>query len=184
MVPSADCDCAELIYSPAYYKAWDLAVKSIPGWTVGELPGATYGALSSPPGTGGGVSVEGGVAVTAPTGTTQSIYLYNAGPGVIWQTVKTVPGRTYTLSWYGAGYPQGTPMAKVLLVWWNDKLVRAHSYNNAGHTLENPGYALQEVKVTATSAKSVVAFGDGTKPVTIGTNFHFPAPLIGEVTLT
>ena len=41
--------------------------------------------------------------VQAPSGSAQSVKLFDNTPGSLTQTVKTTPGTTYLLQWYGAG---------------------------------------------------------------------------------
>jgi hypothetical protein len=140
---------AEAIDTVSAYTAAKDPIKTIPGWVVG----------------GGGVFDDYMSYLEPPINSTQSIMLYNQGPGSLTQTVKTTAGLTYLLSWYQAGYPAGSASPpKVMHVWWDHKLAAAPAFNITGHTNSNVGWSLQHLVVTATSASSTVEFADATTP--------------------
>ena len=115
----------------------------------------------------------------APVGSAQCVVLANGSPGSVTQTVKTVTGATYLLSWYGAGYPEpGKTPPATLHVLWDASVVAAPTYNGSFHTSSAPGWKLQHQVVTATSASSTVEFADATKPP----GGH--GTLLGEVSLS
>jgi hypothetical protein len=99
--------------------------------------------------------------ITAPPGVNQSVRLYLNGEGTITQTVKTVPGTTYLLQWYGAGEPNGpAPYIKTMHVLWNGSDVASPNYSAAGETLSNVSWTKSSVVVAATATSSTVQFAD------------------------
>lgn len=156
--------------SPEGYAVNKLPVKGIRGWAIGE--GIANG-VTSP--NLGGVVVTQKARVQAPAGSAQSVELSDNGPGSISQTVKTVPGSTYLLSWYGAGYPDGKSV-KVIDVSWNGAQVGAASFK--GGTGANMGWKLHHEVVKATAKTSKLEFADGTS----ATDPY--GPFLGAVSLT
>src|ERR1035438_2153062 len=131
--PPLGPDSGHSFYDPATYKADKLPVETIPGWVVGSSVGV---------GSNGGVQVSS--AMQAPVGSAQCVLLANSSPGSVTQTVKTVAGATYLLSWYGAGYPlDGKTPPNTLHVLWDASVVAAPTYNGSFHTSSAPGWKLQ-----------------------------------------
>ena len=166
--PPLGPDSGHSFYDPATYKADKLPVETIPGWVVGSSVGV---------GSNGGVQVSS--AMQAPVGSAQCVLLANSSPGSVTQTVKTVTGATYLLSWYGAGYPlDGKTPPNTLHVLWDASVVAAPTYNGSFHTSSAPGWKLQHQVVTATSASSTVEFADATNPPSENPS------MVGEVSLS
>ncbi len=153
-LPNEGRDAIEYIYPPSIYKANDDPVKTIPGWTVGLVGTETSGGV--------GENLD---YLTPPPGLTQNVILGYANPGAVTQTVKTVAGATYLLSWYGAGEPNGGA-AKVLQVLWNSHVVDSPTYKAVTPPSETPAWKLQHLIVTAASSSSTLEFADATSPVT------------------
>jgi Protein of unknown function (DUF642) len=147
-----------------------LPVKRIPGWEI--LEGSTNGA---PNPNAGGIVVYQKARLQAPNGSAQSLQLSDNGPGAVSQTVKTTPGASYLLSWYGAGYPDGKSV-KIIKVLWNGSTIASPSFKGA--TGANMGWKVHHEVVKADSTTSTVEFADGTSP----TDPY--GPLIGAVSLT
>lgn len=142
----------EEIYTAAYYKSANETAAYFPGWVVGAASAGW-----------GGVGDD-HLLITPPNGSAQAVILYNVGPGTITQTVKTLPGATYLLSWYGTGYPHGPGMTKVMDVSWDSNVAATPSYNVSGHSPADPGWRLQHLVVTASSTRSTVGFSDASSP--------------------
>ena len=88
----------------------------------------------------------------APEDGAQSIEL-SAGGSVSQNVAGTTAGDTYALSWYVAGDPTcvGDPHpTKTMDVSWNGTLVADPSFNTAGDSPTSPGWAEEQVDVTAT----------------------------------
>lgn len=123
----------------------------------------------------------------APKGLSQSVSLYGAGNlGTVSQTLKTTPGTTYILQWYGAATPNlGTPVpTKAMNVIWDNGVVAAPKYHSpslhatcSGGATECPPWTLSSVVVTASSTTSTVEFADAT-PIGVGAG-----PLVADATL-
>ncbi len=156
--------------SPQGYAVNKLPVKRIPGWTI--LEGSTNG---TPNPNAGGVVVFQKARLQAPQGTAQSLELSNNGPGSISDTIKTTPGATYILTWYGAGYPDGKSV-KLINVSWDASQIATASFK--GKTGANMGWTLHHEDVTATGTSSTLEFSDGTSP----TDPY--GPFVGDVSLT
>ena len=156
--------------SPQGYSVNKLPVKKIRGWSVGE--GVVNGAPSP---NAGGVVIFQKPRIQMPIGSAQSLELSNNSPGNISATVKTSPGATYVVSWYGAGYPDGKS-AKVIRVSWNNSQIAAPSFNDM--TGANMGWTMHREVVTATSSTAVLEFADGTS----ATDPY--GPFVGAVSVT
>ena len=156
--------------SPQGYMVNKLPVKRIPGWSI--LEGSTNGA---PNPNAGGIVVYQKARLQAPDGSAQSLQLSDNGPGAVSQVVKTTPGASYLLTWYGAGYPDGKSV-KVIKVSWNGSPVASASFKGA--TGANMGWRVHHEVVKAAGATSTLEFADGTSP----TDPY--GPLIGAVSLT
>jgi Protein of unknown function (DUF642) len=156
--------------SPQGYAVNKLPVKRIPGWSVGE--GATNGV---PNPNAGGVVVYDEQRVQMPNGAMQALQLSDNGPGNISATIKTAPGASYLLTWYGAGYPDGKA-GKVIDVSWNGSQIAAPSFKDG--TGPNMGWTLHQEVLKATASTSTLAFADGTSP----TDPY--GPFVGAVSIT
>jgi hypothetical protein len=153
-LPNEGRDAVEYFNPPSVYEANKEPVKSIPGWRVGFEGSATTGGV--------GINLD---YLAPPAGLAQNAILGDASPGTITQTVKTVPGATYFLSWSGASEPNGGA-TKVMQVLWNGHVVDAPIYKFVSPSSENSVWKLQHVVVTAASASSTLEFADATSPVT------------------
>jgi len=153
-LPNEGRDAIEYFDPPSIYKANNDPVKTIPGWTVGLVGSETSGGV--------GLNLD---YLTPPPGLMQNAILGYATPGSITQTVKTVPGATYFLSWEGASEPNGGA-TKVMQVLWDGHVVDAPIYKFVSPAGENPAWKLQHVVVTAASTSSTLEFADATSPVT------------------
>ena len=156
--------------SPQGYAVNKLAVKRIPGWSVGE--GLANGAPSA---NAGGVTIFHEPRVQMPNGSMQSLELSDNGPGNISESLKTTSGASYLLTWYGAGYPDGKS-AKIIDVSWDGAQIAAPSFKDG--TGANMGWKVQKEVVTATTATSTLEFTDGTGP----TDPY--GPFVGAVSIT
>ena len=154
-LPAEGRDAVQYFYTPSVYKADKDPVKTIPGWVVGSAAAATLGGV--------GDNLD---SMTPPVGSAQNIILCYNGPGTISQTVKTVAGATYLLSWYGAAYPVPVKGTRVTQVVWDSKVVDAPVDKFAGSAGENPAWKLQHVVVTAASTRSTLEFADASNPPT------------------
>ncbi len=141
----------------------------IAGWVVG----------------GGGVQIAATSFVQAPGTLAQSVALEGpGGPGTITQTVKTAPGTTYLLQWYGAGEPgPQAPTVKTMHVLWNGTVVASPNFNTAGYTTSKMGWSLNKVAVTATSTSSTVEFVDSMPATSTYAALVADASLAGDAQL-
>jgi choice-of-anchor C domain-containing protein len=94
----------------------------------------------------------------------QSVDLAGNGPGSVAQTVATVAGQGYTLSWWMAGNPDNGAAVKTMAVDWDGAQVDAPSFNTAGQSTSSMGWVEGQVTVAATSTSSTVLFADGSQP--------------------
>jgi hypothetical protein len=153
-LPDEGKDAIEYFDPPSIYKANNDPVKTIPGWTVGLVGAETTGGV--------GVNLD---YLQPPAGLNQNAILGYGTPGSLTQTVKTVAGATYYLSWEGASEPNGGA-AKVMQVLWDGHVVDAPIYKFISPASENPAWKQQHVVVTASSTSSTLEFADATNPVT------------------
>ncbi len=156
--------------SPQGYAVNKLPVKRIPGWSIGE--GETNG---TPNPNAGGAIVFHEPRIQMPDGAMQVLELSDNGPGNISATIKTTPGASYLLTWYGAGYPDGHS-AKVIDVFWNGAQIAAPSFKD--RTGLSMGWTLHKEVVKATVSTSTLEFVDGTSP----TDPY--GPFVGVVSVT
>ena len=100
----------------------------------------------------------------------QSVDLAGNGPGSVSQTVTTVAGETYTLSWWMAGNPDDPGngyLIKTMDVYWGGATpVADPSFNTAGHTDASMGWVEEQVNLTATSTSTTVEFADASAGAT------------------
>jgi len=165
-LPNEGRDAIRYFYTPSVYKADKDPVQTIPGWVVGSASVATSGGV--------GENLD---DLAPPPGSVQNAILRYNGPGTISQTVKTVAGSTYMLSWYGAGEPEGGA-TKVMHVVWDSKIVDAPIYKFVSPASENSVWKLQRVVVTAASTSSTVEFADATNP------YEGYGSMVGDVSLS
>src|SRR5580700_1161888 len=104
----------------------------LPGWTTQN----------------GGVEVM--RSLWQPEHGSQSVDLSNYGASLISQTVTTIPGASYLLSWYIAGNPGCTATnVRGLTVLWNLQTVATSTFVQDGHTDAAMGWRQESVTVTA-----------------------------------
>ncbi len=165
-----------------YYTLNKQKVSSIPGWTIEAVTDPDLKNSAGPPDYQGGVTVYARGYVQAPPGTNQEVMLDYQGPGSVSQSVSTVPGLSYQVSWFGAGYP-GSPTSKTMNVMWDNKLVATPVYSTAGTNLSTVQYKLDHVVVLANSTSSSLTFAYD--PACQGTacNNASQATIVSEVTL-
>ena len=143
---------------PGYYKYNKQKLESIPGWTVGAVTDPSLKNSAGAPDFEGGVTVYCRCATnTAPPGSNQLVMLYNSGPGSVSQVVSTIPGLSYKLSWFGAGYP-GSPLSKTMNVMWDNKIVALPVYSTAGSGWADVVWKMDTTVVLANSSSSVLEF--------------------------
>ena len=151
----------------------------ISGWVVGE------GWLNGAQGPNwGGVFVDQEGRIQPPPNTTQSLELGGEnGPGNIEQTIKTTPGATYVLSWYGAEYPM-TGYVETTDVMWDGTQRAAASFR--AHTATDMGWVLEHETVKAIGSSSTLEFIVPSLPGPSGEAYtapEGPGTFIGEVSL-
>jgi choice-of-anchor C domain-containing protein len=112
---------------------------AIPGWRIGSGYVDLVGRWWQP--AGGGSSVEVG----------------SPGPGALEQSVATVPGRRYRLSFALAGNPEGPPRVKTLVV-SAGPTSRTFSFDSAGHTRQAMGWRTQTLDFTAAASTTTIGF--------------------------
>ena len=167
---------------PGYYTVNKEKIYSIPGWTVGAVTDPDLKNSAGPPDYQGGVEVYSRGYVLSPPGTNQEVMMDYYGPGSISQAVTTIPGLSYELSWFGAGY-NGEPLGKSFNVLWDNKLVAVPVYSAAGTSLSDIQWKLTHLVVLATSTSSLVSFAYD--PACQGTvcNYSTYGTMVSEVTL-
>jgi len=148
-----------IIQPPPYKSPYPLD-----GWVVG----------------GAGVLIS-GEYVSPPPGANQSVVLEDITSGSVTQTVKTTPGWTYRLSWYGAGDPgPDTIPFRAMHVLWDNTVVAAPAFK-VSDKFTSPIWELQHVTVTATAALSTVEFADATAAADLGRGAR--SSMVAEVAL-
>ena len=92
---------------------------------------------------------------------TRALDLSGSAPGSISQTLATVAGQAYTVSFYMAGNPDGAPSTKLMSVDVNGLGVQDYSFDASGVTsYADLGWTLKTYKFVATGASSVLTFTD------------------------
>jgi len=113
----------------------------------------------------------------------RSIDLNGLNPGSISQTLDTMPGHTYTVSFYMSGNPDGgpfgSPAIKTMDVDVNNSQVQQFSFDTTTHTVASMGWELKTYTFTAPGLTSILAFHSTT---IAGTQWFGPA--IDNVTIT
>jgi len=150
-----------VISAGAQYQPIPAGSTAIAGWTVG----------------GGGVEAYAPLFMQPPPNAKTEIRLFDSGPGSISQTVSTIPGDRYLLTWEGAGEPGGGQTDKVMHVFWEGNLVASRTYSTAGRSLSNVGWTASQLVLTASSPASTVEFADATP------DKSFWASMVGDVSL-
>lgn len=92
-----------------------------------------------------------------PAGGSDSVEVGTPGPGAIEQSVATVPGRRYRLSFALAGNPEGPPRVKTLIVSAGPAR-RAFTFDTAGRTRQNMGWRTQTLDFTAAASTTTIGF--------------------------
>jgi hypothetical protein len=129
---------------------------------------------------GAGVLIS-GEYVSPPPGAKQSVVLEDVTSGSVAQAVKTTPGWSYRLSWYGAGDPgPDTTPFRAMHVLWGNTVVAAPSFK-VSDKFTSPVWELQHVTVTATAARSTVEFADATAAADLGRGAR--SSMVAEVSL-
>jgi choice-of-anchor C domain-containing protein len=88
----------------------------------------------------------------------QSLDLNGDNAGAIEQSVKTVAGTHYQLSFRLSGNPFGDPAVKDMGVSWNGVEVADETFDVTGHDATHMGWTTRTVEVVATGATSTVGF--------------------------
>ncbi len=86
-----------------------------------------------------------------------SVEVGTPGPGALEQSVATVPGRRYRLSFALAGNPEGPPRVKTLVV-SAGPTSRTFSFDSAGHTRQTMGWRTQTLDFTAVASATAIGF--------------------------
>ena len=88
----------------------------------------------------------------------QSIDLVGTYPGTISQTINTVPGATYTISFRMAGNPDAQEQ-KVLGVYWDGNEVGSPTFDTTGKSKTDMGWTFVAIPgLTATKTTTKIAF--------------------------
>jgi choice-of-anchor C domain-containing protein len=126
-------------------------------------------------------------------GSTRTVDLAGYQPGGIEQTVPTIAGKSYTLTFYLAGNPDGGPMVKLLDVLANyggSTFASNHyTFDATGYSHENMGWALQTWQFTAVGSTTTLQFVDtdysnGPRPQLSGLAWNAYGPVVGSINLT
>jgi hypothetical protein len=173
---------AEGFRPPGYYTINKEKISSIPGWTVGAVTDPDLKNSAGPPDYEGGVEDYSRSYVVSPSGTNQEVMMDYYGPGSISQAVTTIPGLSYELSWFGAGYP-AEPTGKTFNVMWDNKLVAAPVYSNAGTSTADVQWKLDHLVVLASSTSSVLTFAYDPPCRGSVCNYTVYGTMVSEVTL-
>ena len=92
---------------------------------------------------------------------TRALDLSGSAPGSISQTLDTVAGQSYTVSFYMAGNPDGAPSTKAMSVDINGLGVQNYSFDASGVvSYANLGWTLETYTFVATGTSSVLTFTD------------------------
>ncbi len=112
-------------------------------------------------------------------GGADSVEVGTPGPGAIEQSVPTVPGRRYRLSFALAGNPEGPPRVKTLIV-GAGPVRRAFTFDTAGRTRRNMGWSTRTLDFTAAASTTTIAFARADGSPRSG----WYGPAIDQVSLT
>ncbi len=115
-------------------------------------------------------------------GGTGSVDLDGNSPGAISQTIKTVPGKTYTIYFDLAGNGDGGLSTKAMELQAGNESAQFTWNKPAGWSRQNMGYERHELTFTATSDSTKISFGSLTAPRE--TTGPFFGPVIANVKLT
>ena len=92
-----------------------------------------------------------------PAGGGGSLEVGSPGPGAVEQSVATVAGRRYRLSFALSGNPEGPPRVKTLIV-TAGPVARTFTFDTAGHTRRSMGWRTVSLDFTATSSATTIGF--------------------------
>ncbi|MFN8109212.1 MAG: choice-of-anchor C family protein [Thermoleophilia bacterium] len=116
--------------------------------------GQGYGAWSI---TSGSIDLYATTGGWNPAGGAQSLDMNGVAPGAVTQTLTTVPGTVYRLSFAIAGNP-GTAGVKEMAVDWGGSTIRTVRFDTTGHTTTTMGWTTVTLEVTATSTSTALTF--------------------------
>lgn len=129
-----------------YYAELGFGNTGITGWTVGGNS-IDYINPSNP--------------YWVPEDGTRALDLSGSAPGSISQTLATLAGQAYTVSFYMAGNPDGAPLTKAMSVDVNGAGVQNYSFDASGVTsYANLGWTLETYSFVAAGSSSVLTFTD------------------------
>ena len=127
---------------------------SLGGWGETFYDGQSFG-----PWLVGGNSIDIHTSsVFLPADGNQSVDLSGYDVGSLSQTLVTVAGQSYTLSFALAGNPAAGPAIKQMDVYWGESLIASPSFDITGHDATNMGWETLTYTVTATSSSTVLEF--------------------------
>lgn len=93
----------------------------------------------------------------------RSIDMSGGGAGSISQTIATIPGFTYQVTFYMSGNPDGSPMVKTMTVSANGAMSQNYSYDiSVGNTRGVMLWASNTYTFTATSNNTTLTFASTT----------------------
>jgi len=91
----------------------------------------------------------------------QSIDLAGETPGAVSQTLATVPGKTYTLTFWMAGNPDYQSVKTLGISWNGADLPSTYTFDSTGHSHTDMGWTKVTItNLEATSASTVLTFKD------------------------
>ncbi|MCE5242338.1 MAG: choice-of-anchor C family protein [Syntrophobacteraceae bacterium] len=128
-------------------------------------PGASFKTISGPDNSSitgweilyGSVDYIGGYWQAADG--SRSLDMEGNSPSAIRQSINTVVGQHYLLTFYMAGNPDGLPSTKVLLT-TADGTSQQFNFTTTGHSKTNMGWALMTLYFTATGTETAITFAD------------------------
>jgi choice-of-anchor C domain-containing protein len=156
------------------------ALAAFPGVTNGSFEDGTYP---------GGPFVQVNAGITGPTGWTvsagsidwvaglwqaqagsKSLDLNGVAPGTISQTLATTIGKTYVVSFYLSGNPQGGPAAKTLTVSATGSAPASYTFDTsvAQNTVTDMKWSAKSYSFVATNTSTVLAFASTTSASAYG----------------
>ncbi len=92
-----------------------------------------------------------------PAGGGGSLEVGSPGPGAVEQSVATVAGRRYRLSFALSGNPEGPPRVKTLVV-TAGPAARTFTFDTAGRTRRNMGWRTVSLDFTAVASATTIGF--------------------------
>ena len=88
----------------------------------------------------------------------RSVDLSGVDAGAISQHLLTTIGKTYSVTFYLAGNPAGTPAVKNLTVSATGATSASYTFDTTGHSTTSMGWTLKEYAFSATSADTLLTF--------------------------